>query len=110
MPPAGDGLRLWDLLPVTCPDPGNSRLKSTKSKRRMANNPGRNVMYQQAIDTVSKQVLIRDRYDNFIGGKWVAPAEGRYFDNPSPVTGKKLCEVPRSSAQDIELALDPAHN
>ncbi len=66
-------------------------------------------MYQQALDQVSKQVLIREKYDNFIGGKWVAPTEGRYFDNPSPVTGKKLCEVPRSTAADIELALDAAH-
>ena len=66
-------------------------------------------MFQQALDQVSKEVLIRERYDNFIGGKWVAPVEGRYFDNPSPVTGKKLCEVPRSSAADIELALDAAH-
>ena len=50
-------------------------------------------MFQQALDKVSKQVLIRDRYDNFIGGKWVAPVEGRYFDNPTPVTGKAVCEV-----------------
>lgn len=66
-------------------------------------------MFQQALEKVSKQVLIRDRYDNFIGGKWVPPVEGRYFDDPSPITGKKLCEVPRSSAADIELALDAAH-
>jgi len=66
-------------------------------------------MYQQAIDQVSKQVLIRERYGNFIGGQWVEPVEGRYFDNPSPITGKKLCDVPRSSAADIELALDAAH-
>ncbi|WP_061931024.1 aldehyde dehydrogenase [Aureimonas sp. AU22] len=66
-------------------------------------------MYQQAIEQVSKKVLIRDRYDNFIGGKWVAPTDGRYFDNPSPVTGQTLCHVARSSAADIELALDAAH-
>ncbi|MBB3949107.1 aldehyde dehydrogenase [Aureimonas jatrophae] len=66
-------------------------------------------MYQQAIDQVSQRVLIRDRYDNFIGGKWVAPVDGRTFDNPSPVTGKTLCHVARSSAADIELALDAAH-
>ncbi|WP_062011939.1 aldehyde dehydrogenase [Aureimonas sp. AU4] len=66
-------------------------------------------MYQQAIDQVSQRVLIRDRYDNFIGGKWVAPVDGRTFDNPSPVTGKILCHVARSSAADIELALDAAH-
>ncbi|CAL9608620.1 Aldehyde dehydrogenase [Streptomyces sp. enrichment culture] len=49
------------------------------------------------------------RYDNFIGGDWVAPAEGRYFDNPSPVTGEVFCEVARSSAADVERALDAAH-
>ena len=66
-------------------------------------------MYQQALDTISKQVLIRASYDNFIGGKFVAPVEGRYFDNPSPVTGAKLCQIARSTAADIELALDAAH-
>ncbi|MDE1670916.1 aldehyde dehydrogenase family protein [Nocardia gipuzkoensis] len=49
------------------------------------------------------------RYDNFIGGAWTAPVEGRYFENPSPVDGQTFCEVARSSAADIELALDAAH-
>src|ERR1700745_2042956 len=66
-------------------------------------------MFQQALDTISKQVVIRQSYDNFIGGKFVEPVEGRYFDNPSPVTGGKLCEIARSTAADIELALDAAH-
>src|SRR5580693_7092667 len=66
-------------------------------------------MFQQALDTISKQVLIRPSYGNFIGGKFVAPVEGRYFDNPSPITGAKLCQIARSSAADIELALDAAH-
>jgi aldehyde dehydrogenase len=66
-------------------------------------------MFQAAIDKVAARGLIRDRYDNFIGGKWVAPVQGRYFDNPSPVTGKRLCSIPRSSAADVELALDAAH-
>ncbi len=49
------------------------------------------------------------RYDNFIGGDWVAPVAGRYFDNPSPVTGLPFCEVARSAAADVDLALDAAH-
>ncbi|SFF98679.1 aldehyde dehydrogenase [Novosphingobium sp. CF614] len=48
-------------------------------------------------------------YDNFIGGRWVAPRAGRYFDNVSPITGKPVCQVARSDADDIELALDAAH-
>jgi aldehyde dehydrogenase len=50
-----------------------------------------------------------ERYGNFIGGKWVAPKSGRYFTNTSPVNGRTLCEVARSEAADIELALDAAH-
>ncbi|TNE44921.1 MAG: aldehyde dehydrogenase family protein [Sphingomonadales bacterium] len=50
-----------------------------------------------------------DRYDNFIGGRWVAPVAGRYFDNISPVTGKAVGQIARSDANDVELALDAAH-
>ncbi len=49
------------------------------------------------------------RYQNFIGGQWVAPVHGRYFENPTPVTGQPFCEVPRSDAADIDKALDAAH-
>jgi aldehyde dehydrogenase len=49
------------------------------------------------------------RYDNYIGGEWVAPSQGRYFENPTPVTGQTFCEVARSDDSDIELALDAAH-
>jgi aldehyde dehydrogenase len=54
-------------------------------------------------------VSIRPRYDNFIGGEWVAPASGQYFENVTPVTGQVLCEIPRSNAADIDRALDAAH-
>jgi len=49
------------------------------------------------------------RYDNYIGGEWVAPAQGRYFENPTPVTGQVFCEVARSDEGDVERALDTAH-
>ncbi len=51
----------------------------------------------------------RKRYDNFIGGKFVPPANGQYFPNVSPVIGQPFTEVARSTAEDIELALDAAH-
>src|SRR5512132_718565 len=54
-------------------------------------------------------VALKPRYENFIGGEWIAPVEGRYQDNLSPVTGRAFCQVPRSTAADIELALDAAH-
>ncbi|MET9797208.1 acetaldehyde dehydrogenase ExaC [Nocardiopsis alba] len=49
------------------------------------------------------------RYENWIGGAWVAPVEGRYFENPTPVTGRVFTEAARSGAEDVELALDAAH-
>ena len=54
-------------------------------------------------------VELKSRYENFIGGHWVAPVSGEYSENLTPVTGKPFTEVPRSSAEDIELALDAAH-
>ena len=66
-------------------------------------------MLLQEIEKHARGVAIRPRYENFIGGKWVAPVKGQYFKNLSPIDGKPLCEVPRSTAEDIELALDAAH-
>ena len=49
------------------------------------------------------------RYGNYIGGEWVAPSSGKYFENVTPVTGQAFCEVARSEAADIDKALDAAH-
>jgi len=54
-------------------------------------------------------VDVKARYENFIGGRWVAPVGGEYRENLSPATGQPICEVAHSGAQDIELALDAAH-
>ena len=66
-------------------------------------------MLEQALSKFEGKSLIKDKFDNYIGGKWVAPVKGQYFDNISPVTGKPVCQVARGSAEDIELALDAAH-
>src|SRR6476659_6834139 len=54
-------------------------------------------------------MTFQPRYGNYIGGEWVAPAAGRYFENVSPVNGQPFCEIPRSDETDIEKALDAAH-
>jgi aldehyde dehydrogenase len=51
----------------------------------------------------------KDRYLNFIGGRFVEPVDGQYFDNPSPIDGQTFCQVARSNAKDVEAALDAAH-
>ncbi|MGG2200359.1 MULTISPECIES: aldehyde dehydrogenase [Paenibacillus] len=66
------------------------------------------MIYAQPGQTGSK-VTFKKRYDNFIGGKWVAPVNGQYFENITPVKGQPFCEVARSTSEDIELALDAAH-
>ncbi|WP_216828579.1 aldehyde dehydrogenase [Alkalihalobacterium elongatum] len=60
-------------------------------------------------NTKGSLVTFKKRYDNYINGEWTAPVNGEYFDNITPVTGEAFCEVARSSAEDIELALDAAH-
>ena len=59
--------------------------------------------------TYGSPVELKARYENFIGGYWVAPIDGEYSENVTPATGEAFTEVPRSSAEDIELALDAAH-
>src|SRR5205809_3918233 len=66
-------------------------------------------MLHQVIETLNARVAMRPRYDNFLGGAWVAPVDGKYFDNISPITGKPVCQIARSQAADVELALDAAH-
>ena len=51
----------------------------------------------------------KEQYENYIGGKWIAPSSGEYFDNISPVDGKVFTKVARSNEADVELALDAAH-
>jgi aldehyde dehydrogenase len=63
----------------------------------------------QPLDLASVTTPFKARYENYIGGKWVAPKSGKYFENTSPVTGTVLCEVARSNAEDIDAALDAAH-
>src|ERR1700736_6940167 len=61
------------------------------------------------LKTLERKIPLRARYANFMGGKWLAPVKGGYFDNVSPTTGQVICQVPRSQAEDIERALDAAH-
>jgi aldehyde dehydrogenase len=58
---------------------------------------------------IGSKITFKKRYENFIGGQWVAAVKGQYFENLTPVTGQPFCEVARSTAEDIELALDAAH-
>ena len=55
------------------------------------------------------KITYKPRYDNFIGGKFVPPVKGQYFDVITPVSGKVYTQAARSTAEDIELALDAAH-
>ncbi|WP_124727575.1 aldehyde dehydrogenase family protein [Staphylospora marina] len=63
----------------------------------------------KAPNTEGSLLRFKPKYDNFIGGEWVPPVNGEYFENPSPVDGKVFTRVPRSRKEDIELALDAAH-
>jgi len=66
------------------------------------------MIYEQPGQPGSK-VTFKSRYNNYINGEWTAPVRGNYFENPSPVNGKVFCEVARSTAEDIELAIDAGY-
>ncbi|HET6737420.1 MAG TPA: aldehyde dehydrogenase family protein, partial [Kribbella sp.] len=54
-------------------------------------------------------VAYKSRYDHYIGGEWVPPVKGGYFENPTPVTGETFTEIARGTAADVDAALDAAH-
>ena len=64
---------------------------------------------KQGLEKLKSSVKLRSTYDNFIGGEWVKPVDGQYFDNISPINGHPVCRVAQSQAADIEVALDAAH-
>src|ERR1700692_4572722 len=61
------------------------------------------------LKTIERKIPLRSRYENFIGGEWIAPVKGGYFDNISPTTGQVICQIARSQAEDVERAIDAAH-
>ncbi|WP_299729204.1 aldehyde dehydrogenase family protein [uncultured Endozoicomonas sp.] len=66
------------------------------------------MIYKNPGDT-GAVMNFKAQYENYIGGQWVPPVNGAYFDNTTPVTGALICKIPRSNEADINLALDAAH-
>ncbi len=66
-------------------------------------------MIYAAPGAAGAPIAYKAKYDNFIGGKWVAPVKGEYFDVLTPISGKAYTQAARSTAEDIELALNAAH-
>jgi aldehyde dehydrogenase len=66
-------------------------------------------MIYPAPGAVGAKVVFKSRYDNFIGGKFVPPVKGVYFDVLTPINGQRYTQAARSTAEDIDLALDAAH-
>ncbi|EXI65837.1 MAG: Acetaldehyde dehydrogenase 2 [Candidatus Accumulibacter adjunctus] len=66
-------------------------------------------MLYAAPGTAGAKIAYQARYDNFIAGRWLPPVKGQYFDVITPISGRPYTQVARSTAEDIELALDAAH-
>ena len=66
-------------------------------------------MIYAAPGTAGAKIAYKAKYDNFINGKWTPPVKGEYFEVLTPVNGKAYTQAARSTAEDIELALDAAH-
>ncbi|MDN3656637.1 aldehyde dehydrogenase family protein [Ferruginibacter paludis] len=60
------------------------------------------------VSNVAARPIFKQQYEHFIGGKWVAPSSGEYFDNSSPIDGKVFTKAARGNAKDIDLAIDAA--
>jgi aldehyde dehydrogenase len=88
--------------------------KSAALPRETTSATAASPMYRSAsfaahLKSLERTIPLHGRYENFIGGRWVAPAKGAYFDNLSPTTGQVICQIARSQAEDVEMAIDAAH-
>ena len=90
----------------------NNKLKNKTNKREVKNMSAEEMKVSSALDTSHLKVKFpfKAKYGNYINGKFVEPKSGKYFDNPSPITNETICSVARSNEQDVEAALDAAHN
>jgi aldehyde dehydrogenase len=61
------------------------------------------------VADVAARPQFKDKYEHYIGGQWVAPESGEYFDNISPVDGMVFTRAARGNEKDIEKAVDAAH-
>ena len=60
------------------------------------------------MSTIINRPVLKEKYDNFINGKWTAPSTGQYFEVLSPLDGKIMSKAAHSAKQDIEAAVDAA--
>jgi aldehyde dehydrogenase len=85
-------------------------LRTLASRRFLSSLSNGNVSSQTAaMSNLVPRPQLKEKYDNFIDGKFVPPVSGKYFENPSPIDGKSFTKAARSDAADIEKALDAAH-
>jgi aldehyde dehydrogenase len=84
-------------------------MNALTSKAQSSGSLHQSSSFASHLKTLDKTLPLRAVYDNYVGGQWLAPAKGAYFDNISPTTGQVVCRVARSSSEDIERALDAAH-
>jgi aldehyde dehydrogenase len=84
-------------------------LKTNNQADNLSADYKRFIMIYSNPGSKGSAVTFKEKYENFIGGEWVAPVKGNYFNNTTPVTGEVICQIPRSSAEDIELAIDAGH-
>src|SRR5499427_2741058 len=78
-------------------------------KRRIKRGNLRRTIMNKVEFSRTAKVPFDKRYGNFVGGKWIEPRSGKYFEHRSPVNGQLLCEIASSNGQDVEAALDAAH-
>ena len=82
---------------------------STVGRSAPASNMRQSASFTAHLRSLERTLPLRSRYGNLIGGKWVDPVKGAYFDNISPTTGEVICQIPRSQAEDVEKAIDAGH-
>ena len=86
------------------------KLKNKRKRVKMSTETVKSGV-SSSLDTSHLKVPFpfKKKYGNYIGGKFVEPKSGKYFDNVSPINNEVICQMARSDAKDVDAALDAAH-
>jgi aldehyde dehydrogenase (NAD+) len=80
-----------------------------KIEPRADRRPIRATPWEYAPAPESRDIVsIRDRYGLFIGGEFVEPRSGKFFDTISPATEERLARVAEAGPEDVDLAVTAA--
>ncbi|MBL7764540.1 MAG: aldehyde dehydrogenase family protein [Chitinophagaceae bacterium] len=94
---------------VTKPIAKKSVVTTKKVSAQKTENPSSDDFWKYAPAPESKDhVTLKEKYDLYIGGKFVKPNSGKYYETINPASGEVIAKIADGNEKDIHLAVTAA--